>query len=72
MTGYIVRRIGQTVVVLLGVTLITFVLQHLLPGNIARAIIGPRATKLQIVSFDHQYGLDRALPLQYLSFLGQL
>lgn len=72
MTGYILRRIAQTVVVLLGVTLITFVLQHLLPGNIARAIIGTRATRLQIAHFDHEYGLDRPLPLQYLSFLGQL
>lgn len=72
MTAYIVRRIGQTIIVLLGVTLVTFVLQHLLPGSIARAIIGPKATKLQITNFNHQYGLDRALPIQYLSFLNQL
>lgn len=72
MTGYILRRLGQTIVVLLGVTLIVFVLQHLLPGNIARAIIGPRATRNQIAAFDHEYGLDRALPIQYVSFIGQL
>lgn len=72
MTAYIARRLGQTVVVLLGVTVITFTLQHLLPGSIARAIIGPRATRLQISEFNQQYGLDRALPIQYLSFLDQL
>jgi peptide/nickel transport system permease protein len=70
-TGYIVRRIGQAVIVLLGVTLLVFILQHLLPGSIARAIIGPRASRSQIAAFDHEYGLDRPLPLQYLSFLNQ-
>jgi len=69
---YIVRRIGQAIIVLLGVMLIVFILQHLLPGSIARAIIGPRASAAQIAAFNHQYGLDRALPLQFLSFLGQL
>jgi len=70
--GYIVRRIGQALIVLVGVTIIVFILQHLLPGSIARAIIGPRASAPQIAAFNRQYGLDRALPLQYVSFLGQL
>ena len=72
MTGYIIRRIGQAVIVLLGVTLLVFILQHLLPGSIARAIIGPRASRSQIAAFDHEYGLDRPLPVQYLSFLNQM
>jgi peptide/nickel transport system permease protein len=71
-TGYIIRRVGQAVIVLLGVTVLVFILQHLLPGSIARAIIGPRATTTQIATFDHEYGLDRPLPLQYLSFLNQI
>ncbi len=72
MTGYIIRRIGQAVIVLLGVTLLVFILQHLLPGSIARAIIGPRASRSQIAAFNHEYGLDRPLPVQYLSFLNQI
>jgi peptide/nickel transport system permease protein len=72
LTGFIIRRIGQAVIVLAGVTILVFILQHLLPGSIARAIIGPRATPLQIATFNRQNGLDRALPLQYLSFLNQL
>jgi len=71
-TGYIIRRTGQAVIVLLGVTVLVFILQHLLPGSIARAIIGPRATKTQIAMFNHEYGLDRPLPVQYLSFLNQI
>jgi peptide/nickel transport system permease protein len=70
--GYIVRRIGQALIVLIGVTIIVFILQHLLPGSIARAIIGPRASSTQIAAFNRQYGLNRPLPVQYLSFLGQL
>jgi peptide/nickel transport system permease protein len=71
-TGYIIRRIGQAVIVLLGVTLLVFILRHLLPGSIARAIIGPRASPSQIAAFNHEYGLDRPLPVQYLSFLNQI
>ncbi|HTX82892.1 MAG TPA: ABC transporter permease [Streptosporangiaceae bacterium] len=72
MISYIIRRIGQAVIVLVGVTIIVFILEHLLPGSIARAIIGPRASALQIAAFNRQYGLDRSLPVQYFSFLNQL
>jgi peptide/nickel transport system permease protein len=71
-TGYILRRIGQAVIVLLGVTILVFILQHLLPGSIARAIIGPRASAAQIAAFNREYGLDRSLPVQYFSFLNQV
>jgi peptide/nickel transport system permease protein len=70
--GYIVRRVGQAVVVILGVTIITFTLQHQLPGSIARDLIGVRATQAQIQAFNHAQGLDRSLPIQYLKFLNQL
>ena len=72
MTGYILRRIGQAVIVLLGVTIRVFILLHLLPGSIARAIIGPRASAAQLAAFNREYGLDRALPVQYFSFLNQV
>ena len=72
MAGYILRRMGQAVIVLLGVTILVFILQHLLPGSIARAIIGPRASAAQLAAFNREYGLDRPLPVQYFSFLGQV
>ncbi len=72
MTGYVVRRLGQAVVVVLGVTLVTFLLLHALPGNLARSIIGPRATPQQIATFDKQYGLNRSVWYQYWSYLWQL
>ena len=59
-------------IVVIGVTIFTFLLQHLIPGNIARAIIGPRATPAQIAGFNREYGLNHPLPVQYLSFVNQL
>jgi peptide/nickel transport system permease protein len=70
--GYIVRRIGQSIIVILGVTVLVFILRHLLPGSIARAILGIRATPVAVAAFNRQYGLDHPLPLQYLAFLDQL
>jgi peptide/nickel transport system permease protein len=72
LTGYIIRRVGQAIIVILGVTVVVFILRHLLPGSIARAILGPRANPLSIAAFNRQNGLNRALPLQYVTFLNQL
>jgi len=43
-TGFIIRRLGQAIIVTLGVTMITFGLLHALPGSLARDILGSRAT----------------------------
>ena len=40
MTGFIIRRLGQAIIVVVGVTLITFGLLHSLPGSLARDILG--------------------------------
>ena len=72
MIGYIIRRIGQAIIVILGVTVIVFILRHLLPGSVARAILGPKATPLAIAVFNRQNGLNNPLPLQYVAFLNQL
>ena len=65
MTGFVVRRLLQAVVVVIGVTLVTFLLQHLIPGSLARAIMGNHATSAQIKAFNNEYGLSRPLPVQY-------
>ncbi|MHB1614277.1 MAG: ABC transporter permease [Actinomycetes bacterium] len=72
MSGFLIRRTLQALVVVIGVTIITFLLLHLLPGGPARAILGPRATPVQIKAFVQQYGLDKPLVIQYVTWLGQL
>lgn len=72
MKAFLLRRIGQAIVVLLGVSVVAFILLHLLPGGPARAELGLRATSLQIRAFDLRYGLLKPLPMQYLDWLNQL
>ena len=65
MLAYIVRRLIQAIVVVIGVTLIVFLLIHLLPGGPARAALGARATKAEIRAFDVANGYNRSIPVQY-------
>jgi peptide/nickel transport system permease protein len=72
MASYIVRRLGQAVLVTIGVTIVVFIFAHLLPGGPARAILGPRATPLAIAAFNRANGYDKPWPVQYVVWLGQL
>jgi peptide/nickel transport system permease protein len=71
-TRYVLARLGQALVVIIIVTFIVFLLQHMLPGNEARAILGLHATAAQINAFDKQNGLNQSLPLQYLDYLWRI
>ncbi len=72
MIGFIIRRLGQAIIVTLGVTVITFALLHLLPGNLARDVLGNRASPQLIAQFTHQNGLDKPVYVQYWLFLDKL
>jgi peptide/nickel transport system permease protein len=72
MSAFLVRRLLQALVVLVGVSIVVFILLHLLPGGPAKAVLGLRATHVQIHEFDQRYGLLQPLPVQYLAWLNQL
>ncbi|MGO9148527.1 MAG: ABC transporter permease [Acidimicrobiales bacterium] len=72
MIGYTLRRLAQAVIVLLGLTVLVFVLEHMIPGSLARAILGPRASAGEIATFDRVNGLDHSVVSQYLTFLSHL
>ena len=72
MTSFLIRRIAQAVVVLLGVTLIVFLLERLTPGSLAHAILGPRASPQAVAAFNTTNGLEHPVVIQYLDFLGRL
>ena len=74
MAGFLARRSAQMVIVLVGVTMIAFILENLIASGprLAHALLGPRANAAQIAAFVHEYGLDEALPVRYLAFLWQL
>lgn len=72
MTGYILRRLAQSLVVVVGVTIIVFVIVHLLPGGPARALLGARASPEQIRLFDIANGYNKPLPVQYVDYVIKL
>jgi peptide/nickel transport system permease protein len=71
-TKYCLGRVIQMVPVLLGITLIAFLLLRVLPGDPATLILGNRGTPEDIARLTTQLGLDRPLWQQYLSFLGDM
>ena len=59
MVGYLIRRIGQAIIVLFIVTVFTLALVHLFPGGPIRAMLGPRATVAQVNYYNRLYGFDQ-------------
>jgi peptide/nickel transport system permease protein len=72
--GFLVRRIAQAVVVVLLVTVITFILLRAIPGNVAVAILGPSGFRnpALLAAFNREYGFDQPWFDQYLMWLGHL
>jgi peptide/nickel transport system permease protein len=70
-TAYLLRRVGQALVVVIGVMIVTFALIHLEPGSAARATLGTRANSERIAVFNAANGLDRPLAAQFATFVKQ-
>ncbi|WGD32161.1 ABC transporter permease [Ancylobacter sp. WKF20] len=70
--SFILRRPLQFLPVIFGVSLVTFILVRLIPGDPARVLLGARATPTAIANIRAQYGLDEPIWLQYLYFLRNL
>lgn len=69
MIGYVLRRIMQSVIVLVLVTFLVFVLVHLIPGGEAREVLGPRASAVSIAQFNRINGLNLPIWEQYWQLL---
>lgn len=69
---YIARRLLAAVPVLLGVSVLTFLISHAIPGDPARIIVGPKASKEAVEAIRKEHGLDRPLPVQYLRYMRNL
>ena len=65
------RRLIQLVIVLFAVTLLTFTLLRLLPGDPAIAIAGIGASPAKIEETRHKWGLDEPIPVQYVKWVGK-
>jgi peptide/nickel transport system permease protein len=73
-SGYLVRRFVQSVVVVIGVMILTFLLLHMEPGSVARAILGNgvHVSQLRLAMFDSLYGLNKPLYAQFWLYVVQL
>ncbi|SCF43415.1 peptide/nickel transport system permease protein [Micromonospora matsumotoense] len=70
MGRFVLRRLLQSVVVLLGVTLVVFLLLQLVPGDPVRVALGTRFDQQTYDALRERSGLDRPLVVQYLSYVG--
>ncbi|MEV4727149.1 ABC transporter permease [Micromonospora humida] len=70
MGRFVLRRLLQSVVVLLGVTLVVFLLLQLVPGDPVRVSLGTRFDQQTYDALRERSGLDRPLVVQYLSYVG--
>lgn len=66
----IVRRLLAAVPIVLGVSILTFIVLSLIPGDAAQLLLGPEATPEQIATLNRQMGLDQPPVQRYLDWLG--
>ena len=64
MLAFIVRRLGQLVLVLFGMLVLTFLVSHLVPGDPARLAAGLHATQSQVNQVRREFGLNLPLTVQ--------
>jgi peptide/nickel transport system permease protein len=70
-TGFLLRRLGQSVIVLIGVLLVVFLVSHLLPGG-PRSLLGLQANPVTVKQFYLANGYNRPLPVQFVLYVKRL
>ena len=72
MLAYLVKRILLGILIVIMAVTLLFCMIHMVPGDPARIILGPRATPDMIANISVQMGLDKPLPVQILKFFGNI
>ncbi|WP_374368944.1 ABC transporter permease [Dongia sp.] len=72
MAGYLIRRLIQSLLILIGISFITYILLFLLPSDPARQVAGRTASVEQVEQVRAQLGLDKPVWQQYAVYLGKL
>jgi peptide/nickel transport system permease protein len=70
--GYIFRRLGTSIVVLIGVSIFIFALLHAIYPSPAIDVLGPRSNTALIAAWNKQNGFDDPWLVQYLRYMGHL
>jgi glutathione transport system permease protein len=72
MTNYILRRLLILPIVMLGVSMLVFLVMHLVPGNPAEVIAGADAPPETVLAIERELGLDQPLPVQYVRYVSRV
>src|SRR6185369_9016580 len=72
MLGFVARRLLYLIPVLIAVSLLTFLIASLLPGDLAYVILGDQATPEKVAALRHDMGLDQPIWWRYISWLGDM
>ena len=70
--SYILRRLLQAIFVLLGLSMLIFVISRMVPGDPARMALGPRTPEWAVENLRRQLNLDKPLPVQYGLWLSKV
>jgi peptide/nickel transport system permease protein len=68
-TAYLLRRIGTSIIVLIGISIFMFLLLHAIYPSPAREVLGLRANQAQVNAWNKQYGFDDPVIVQYLRYM---
>ena len=72
MTAYLLRRLGTSIIVLIGISIFMYLLLHVVFPSPARVALGLRANNAQIAAFNKANGYDRPVFDQYLTYINGL
>ena len=72
MSAYLLRRIGTSIIVLIGISIFMYLLLHSVFPSPARVALGLRANNAQIAAFNKANGYDRPVIEQYLTYMNDL
>ena len=69
---YLLRRIALVIPTLIGLSILTFSISRIVPGDPVGLAAGPQATEEIKEAFRREYGLDQPLPIQYINYMAGL
>ena len=72
MRSFLARRLAALVPVLVGVSIVIFLLMHLAPGDVTTTLLGPQATEADRVALRFTLGLDQPVPVQYARWVARV
>jgi peptide/nickel transport system permease protein len=72
MAGYLIRRLGTAIIVVLGIALVTFLMLHIISPSPAQDVLGQKANPAAIKAWNHANGFDRPWYDQFWTYLSNL